>query len=128
MNTIPLPDLITPTEQTQDNMADKSHEDIWDAFKDKVNMAPKELEDWLDTEESKSVGASENGGESTGHKSGGKIVTIKRKKKADLTDADYDHMNKVVGYINRHKAQEPDEVAGSNWAYSLKNWGHDPTK
>ncbi len=108
-------------------MADKSHEEIWDAFNDRVNMAPKELEDWLKTEESKSVGDSD-GGESTGHESGRHIVKIKRKKKAELTDSDYDHMNKVVGYVKRHLAQEPKEVEGSNWAYSLKNWGHDPTK
>ena len=110
-------------------MADKSHEDIYQNFKDEVNMAPKELEDWLETEESKSVGDSDGNGESTGHKSGRKIVKIKRKNKDELTDSDYDHMNKVVGYIRRHKAQQPDgEVEDTNWAYSLKNWGYDPTK
>ena len=109
-------------------MADKSKDDIYKEFKDAVNMAPKELEEWLKTEESKSVGDSDSG-ESTGHKSGKKIVKIKRKKKADLTDGDYDHMQKVTGYVNRHLAQKPKgEVAGTDWAYSLKNWGHDPTK
>lgn len=109
-------------------MADKSHDEIYDEFYEAVNMQPKELEDWLETDESKSVGDSDSG-ESTGHKSGRRIVEIKRKKKADLTDDDYAHMNKVVGYINRHTAQRPDgDVAGTNWAYSLKNWGYDPTK
>lgn len=109
-------------------MADKTHDEIYTAFYDAVNMQPKELEEWLETDESKSVGDSD-GGESTGHRSGRRIVKIKRKKKADLTDSDYDHMNKVVGYINRHRAQRPDgEVADTNWAYSLKNWGFDPTK
>ena len=109
-------------------MADKTREDIYQEFKDAVNMAPKELEEWLDTEESKSVGDSDSG-ESTGHKSGRKIVGIKRKNKDELTDSDYDHMNKVVGYVHRHLSQKPDgDVAGTDWAYSLKNWGHDPTK
>ena len=46
--------------------------------------------------------------------------------KDDLTDADWDHMGKVVAYINRHCAQVPSDPEGSDWAYSLKNWGHDP--
>ncbi|WJY17729.1 DUF3140 domain-containing protein [Alteriqipengyuania flavescens] len=84
-------------------------------------MQPKELEDWLDTEESKSVGDSD-GGESTGHKSGRRIVEIKNTKKADLTDSQYDHMNKVVGYIHRHLAQRPDgDVEETDWRYSLMN-------
>jgi hypothetical protein len=109
-------------------MADKSKDEIYDDFYDAVNMAPKELEEWLDTEESKSVGDSDSG-EGTGHKSGRKIVRIKRKNKDELTDGDYDHMNKVVGYVNRHLAQRPNgDVSDTDWAYSLKNWGHDPTK
>ena len=109
-------------------MANKSHEEIYDDFKEVVNMSPKEIEKWLETEESKKVGYSEDGGESVGHKSGKRIIEIKHKKKADLTDDDYAHMNKVVGYVHRHLAQEPDDIEGSNWTYSLKNWGHDPTK
>ncbi|MBH9536452.1 DUF3140 domain-containing protein [Novosphingopyxis sp. YJ-S2-01] len=106
---------------------DQDRDELFKTFNDKVNMAPKELEDWLDTDESKSVGDSD-GGESTGHKSGRKIVDIKRTNKADLTDDQWEWMDKVVGYINRHCAQVPDEPEGSDWAYSLKNWGHDPMK
>ena len=109
--------------------SDDEKDDIYSDFKDLVNMAPKEIEDWLDTEESKSVGQTKDGNsESIGHKSGKKIVKIKRKKKADLTEGDYDHMKKVISYISRHKAQKPKAVEGSNWAYSLKNWGYDPGK
>ncbi|MEE4350268.1 MAG: DUF3140 domain-containing protein [Pacificimonas sp.] len=108
-------------------MADDDRDELYDEFTDKVNMQPKELEDWLETEESKSVGDSDSG-ESTGHKSGKRIVEIKRTNKADLTDDQWDHMNKVVNYISRHCAQVPDDPEGSNWAYSLKNWGHDPMK
>lgn len=107
---------------------DDKREEIWSEFRDCVNMAPQELEDWLDTEESKSVGDSD-GGESTGHRSGRRIVEIKRTNKDDLTDSQWEHMDKVVGYIHRHLAQRPDgEVEDTDWRYSLMNWGHDPLK
>ena len=108
----------------------KSHEEIWDEWKELVNMTRSELEKWLDTEESNDVGQKSGGGESTGHKSGRRIVKILDTNKGDLTDDDYDHMGKVVGYIKRHKAQGgPDEdMEHSDWRYSLMNWGHDPKK
>ncbi|KQI68412.1 DNA-binding protein [Loktanella sp. 3ANDIMAR09] len=108
-------------------MSSKSKDTIWDDWRDLVNMAPQELEDWLKTDESKSVGDSDSG-ESTGHASGRRIVKIKRTNKDALTDDQWDHMAKVVGYIKRHLAQGgPDKgVAQSDWRYSLMNWGHDP--
>ena len=111
-------------------MAD-DHEQIYADFKEAVNMAPAELEKFLDTDESKEVGQKKGGSvESVGHESGRHIVEIKRKKKADLTDDDYAHMKKVVGYVHRHLKQGgPDEdVEHSPWRYSLMNWGHDPLK
>ena len=108
-----------------------SVDEVWDDFKDTVNMSPKALEDWLETDESKQVGQKSGGsGESTGHESGRRIVEILRTKKGDLTDDDAAHMKKVVGYVARHSAQRPDkdgdELAHTKWAASLKNWGHDP--
>ena len=109
-------------------MSESENEEIYQDFKELVNLQPKELEEFLETEESKSVGDSD-GGESTGHKSGRKILAIKDKKKADLSESNYEHMNKVVGYINRHLAQKPNgDIKDSNWRYSLMNWGHDPLK
>ena len=109
-------------------MDDDKKDEVYSDFMDAVNMQPKELEEWLDTEESKSVGDSDSG-ESTGHKSGRRIVEIKRTKKDDLTDSQYEHMQKVVGYVNRHTAQKPDgDIEDSDWRYSLMNWGHDPMK
>jgi len=35
-------------------------------------------------------------------------------------------MRKTIGFIARHKAQEPANVATSHWRRSLMNWGHDP--
>jgi hypothetical protein len=108
----------------------KSDEDVYQEFKDLVNMAPKEIEEFLETEESQKVGQDSGDGESKGHKSGKRIVEIKRKKKDDLTDDDYDHMRRVTSYINRHKAQggPKDDMEHSDWRYSLMNWGHDPKK
>ena len=118
-------------------MTDKSHEEIAKAFAEAVNMTPAALEKWLQTDESKEVGYADGGPksapggkESVGHHSGRRIIEIKRKKKADLTEDDYAHMNKVVGYVNRHLKQggPKDDAVHSRWRYSLMNWGHDPKK
>ncbi|GIF72617.1 DUF3140 domain-containing protein [Asanoa siamensis] len=95
-----------------------------------VNMTPAELERWLATDDSKAVGQKpSSGGESTGHESGRRIVTLLRTKKSDLTDEDRAHMRKVVGYVKRHSAQRPKgDVTDTTWRYSLMNWGHDPLK
>lgn len=101
---------------------------IWKDFRDAVNMSPGELHDWLQTEESKSSGWADDDGETIGHHSGRRIVEIGKTHKADLTDEDYAHMRKVVGYVHRHLAQGGPEhdKAHSAWRYSLMNWGHDP--
>lgn len=106
-------------------MSDKPRDQIWDEWRELVNMSPKDIEDWLATVESKSVGDTGDAN-STGRQSGKRIIEIKRTNKTDLSDTDWDHMAKVTGYIKCHGAQVPDDPEGSNWAYSLKNWGHDP--
>ncbi|SET05160.1 DUF3140 domain-containing protein [Hymenobacter actinosclerus] len=110
----------------------KSDDDIYTEFKKEVNMTASELEKWLKTDESKSVGQDSGDGSSIGHHSGEKIVQILHKKKADLTEADYAHMHKVHSYISRHSAQggpdDKSETKTSPWRYSLMNWGHDPLK
>lgn len=105
--------------------------DTYQEFKEAVNMAPKELEQWLESDESQSVGQkSSEDAESTGHASGRRIVALLRTKKADLTEDDEQHMAKVVSYVHRHLAQAPtkEDVETSRWRYSLMNWGHDPLK
>lgn len=107
--------------------ADETDE-IYDAFYDAVNLQPQELEEFLETDDSKSVGDRDDG-ESTGHESGRRIVELKRTHKADLTHDQFRHMKKVVNYINRHLSQRPDgDVEDTPWRYSLMNWGHDPLK
>lgn len=108
---------------------EQDHETIYKSFDEAVNMPPAAIKKWLDTDESKSVGQKDGGSESVGHKSGKRIVEIKRSKKADLTDEDYAHMQKVVAYVARHSKQRPKgDVEGTPWRYSLMNWGHDPLK
>lgn len=100
-------------------------------FGEAVNMAPAELERWLRTADSRKVGYKGKDGaakESVGHASGRRIVAILRKPAAELTDDDYAHMRKVVGYVRRHSAQRPENTVTSRWRYSLMNWGHDPLK
>jgi hypothetical protein len=95
-----------------------------------VNMSPAELERWLEAEESRGVGWTHEGEkEAVGHQEGRRIVAIKRKKAADLSDDDLAHMRKVVGYCHRHLAQRPKgDVTETRWRYSLLNWGHDQLK
>ncbi|WP_436757667.1 DUF3140 domain-containing protein [Streptosporangium sp. V21-05] len=98
-------------------------------FDHAVNMTATELESWLETEESKSVGDKSGGDESTGHRSGRRIAEILRKRKGDLAEDDYTHMRKVTGYVRRHLKQRPSgDVRETPWRYSLMNWGHDPLR
>ncbi|MGW8063879.1 DUF3140 domain-containing protein [Streptomyces ziwulingensis] len=109
-------------------MDGEDRKETWDGFHELVNMTPAEMEKWLDSDRSKDAGQHQDGGESTGHASGRRIVEILRTRKGDLTDDDYRHMRKVVGYIRRHLAQRPSgDVRDTRWRYSLMNWGHDPT-
>ncbi|CAM5593404.1 MULTISPECIES: DUF3140 domain-containing protein [Streptomyces] len=106
---------------------EEQHQEIRDGFRELVNMTPSALEEWLATDDSRAAGQHKDGGESTGHASGRAIVDVLRKKKGDLSDADYAHMRKVTGYIRRHLAQRPSgDVRDTRWRHSLMNWGHDP--
>ena len=110
-------------------MTAEEQEEIYQEFKEKINMSPSEIEDWLNTEESKSVGIDSGDGESKGRKSAKRIIEIRRKNKDELTNDDYSHMKKVNAYVKRHSAQKPSgDIEDSNWRYSLMNWGHDPMK
>ncbi|SIN08541.1 DUF3140 domain-containing protein [Micromonospora cremea] len=107
--------------------------DTYREFTEAVNMKPGELSSWLESDESKQVGwhkgGSSGGGESVGHESGRKIIDLLRRKRGDLSEGDYKHMRKVVGYVRRHMAQRPSgNVRDTKWRWSLMNWGHDPLK
>lgn len=111
-------------------MGKMDREEIRRRFDEAVNMDSAELEEWLETEESRRVGWKADGrSESIGHASGRRIVGLLREAaEGRLTDDDYAHMRKVTGYVARHRAQRPENIVTSRWRYSLMNWGHDPLK
>jgi hypothetical protein len=111
-------------------MDEQEKKEVRDEFRRVVNMAPKELEDWLGSEQSRSVGQVREGeDEAVGHQSGRRIVALRRARQAELSEDDYAHMKKVIGYVHRHAAQRPKgDVSDTRWRYSLMNWGHDPLK
>ena len=111
-------------------MEDSERKKRRDDFLAVVNMTSAQLERWLETDESRSVGFVRDGDrEAVGHRSGRLILEIRDRSVDDLDDDDYAHMRKVVGYVHRHLAQRPKgDVTETRWRYSLMNWGHDPLK
>jgi len=106
----------------------QDHQSTIAEFRQAVNMTPKELESWLQTQESQEVGQKDGDSESIGHKSGQRIIQLLHKKD-DYTEDELSHMKKVISYVHRHTAQKPSgDVEHTRWRYSLKNWGHDPLK
>lgn len=97
-------------------------------FHASVNLSAEELEAWLETPESRRVGFKKDDGESVGHASGQRIVSILRWPEDQADPDDLAFMRKVVGFVRRHRAQEPANIVTSRWRYSLMNWGHDPLK
>lgn len=95
-----------------------------------VNLTSTELAAWLETPESRRVGMVRRGEtESVGRQSARRILAIRAKTAEDLTEADYAHMKKVIGYCRRHLAQRPwGDVTDTRWRWSLMNWGHDPLR
>lgn len=100
-----------------------------------TNLTQSELRDWLETPESRAVGTVRRGEtESVGRQSARRILAIRDTAVEDLTDADYSHMRKVIGYCRRHLAQRPaayrtgGDVTDTRWRWSLMNWGHDPLR
>ncbi|HQZ13443.1 MAG TPA: DUF3140 domain-containing protein [Devosia sp.] len=97
-----------------------------------VNMEPADLQSWLGTGASHTVGWPPDraeGVESVGHAAGRRILSILDTAAGSLSDDDYRHMRKVAGYVARHLKQRPrGDVSHTRWRYSLMNWGHDPLK
>jgi hypothetical protein len=112
------------------HLSPEDEHEIRREFERLTNMPQGELRAWLETPQSHKVGMVRKGEtESVGRQSAKKILAIRDTKAADLTDADYRHMRKVIGYCRRHLAQRPwGDVTDTRWRWSLMNWGHDPLK
>jgi len=122
------PESLTQIRGDEGSSASEQEEKVTE-FETVVNMTAHELENWLDTEESKSVGQENETGEIKGRQSGKHIIEILSKNKTDYTEDDYQRMQKVVSYVHRHAAQQPSgDIENTPWRYSLMNWGHDPLK
>ncbi len=80
-------------------MAKKSDEQVVEEFQEAVNMGAGELEEWLETDGSRSVGQKDGGSESRGHESGRKIVEILKKDESDYSEDDVSHMRDIVSYV-----------------------------
>lgn len=123
------PDTLSPSGQDESDSQANEHADTVQEFMAAVNMSAGEIEDWLATDESRSVGQKDESGHIKGRQSGQHIVEILRKNQADYSEDDIQRMGKVISYIHRHTAQRPSgDVENTRWRYSLMNWGHDPLK
>lgn len=124
------PNALSKSGNSESSQGNNSgHKEKIQEFEEAVNMSAKEIEDWLETDESKSVGQENSDGKIKGRESGKHIVKILNKNKSNYTDEDFERIKKVVAYVHRHLAQKPSsDIESSNWRYSLMNWGHDPCK
>jgi hypothetical protein len=100
----------------------ESDEDIERDFASLVTMSARELADWLETEESKSVGWHQEGeAEAIGHQSGRHIIAIQRGSGA-LTEDDRAHLRKVVA---SHQAAPCATPAPRCRAHALALFAHE---
>jgi len=110
-------------------MAGLDRAGVYRLFGTLVNMTAGELAAWLESDESRRVGWTRPGeSESVGRQSGRHILRILRSAEAELDEGDYRQMRRTIGFIRRHRAQEPANIVTSRWRYALMNWGHDPLK
>jgi hypothetical protein len=63
------------------HLEDNEKKKIYSNYKELVNMPASAIGKWLKTDESKKVGWDSGDGESVGHKSGEKIISILHKRK-----------------------------------------------
>ncbi|KAI0756172.1 hypothetical protein C8Q80DRAFT_13675 [Daedaleopsis nitida] len=96
----------------------KSKEEVIAQFNEEVNMSVEELEQWLEDPKSRKAGTG------VGIESGHKIIEILRKNPTKdpekYDEEDLEHMRKVVGYTNRHLAQE-DHLKNDKTPEELEN-------
>ena len=109
-------------------MSRTSDDEARAAFAQIVNMTPREIEAWHQTEQSRSVGQDSGDGVCVGVKAGQRTIQLLRIKRAP-NDYDIKHMRRVMSFINRMLSQSPRKNREtSRWRYALMNWGHDPLK
>jgi Protein of unknown function (DUF3140) len=105
----------------------KVSDEVRDEFHQVVNMASRELEDWLRTA---SAGEqTESLPDRAGGPAGPQIVHVLGKRRSDLTDDDIELMEAVIGRIRTERGDPPEPKAGdAAWPHRLMSLGHDPLK
>ena len=109
------------------------HDAVWRAFHDAVNMdAGRDRGVARHRARARKVGFKrDRRAKASATPRGGGSCAILRADRAELDGGDYAHMRKVVGFVERHRAQGPHDeyrIPTSRWRYSLMNWGHDPLR
>ena len=120
---------------------EKERDSLYKEWSKLVNMGPKELNDFIDSEEGKEAGLSRkesgkagaSGGKiKSGRDSARAIVRMLQRKKDSWKDNDWEWAKRQINFINRMKGakgpmREPDGKA-TRKLLALKIWGHDPEK
>jgi len=98
-----------------------SQRDVLSAtFRNLVNLAPRELELFLDSDAAKALGP-----ESPAE--GRVVIRLLRTPKEQLSDEDVATLSRVVDDIKARRADRPDgDVQQSAWRLELMSRGHDP--
>lgn len=102
-------------------------DELWDDFHRVVNMTSRELQDWLMVEAAGEE--TETDPEHAGPPIGHQVLSILRKRRADLTPDDVHVMEKVVRRVMSERREDLEPVAGqAAWRHKLMSLGHDPLK
>jgi len=137
------PGQICPSEKDRLNevVQDEEKDSLYKEWSKLVNMSPKELEDFIDSDEGKEAGlsrkesgkAGSSGGKiKSGRDSARAIVRMLQRKKDSWKDNDWEWAKRQVNFINRMKGakgsmREPDGKP-TRKLLALKIWGHNPEK
>jgi RimK family alpha-L-glutamate ligase len=131
-----------PSETARLNeVADEEKDALYKEWSKLVNMGPKELDSFIDSDEGKEAGLSrkesgkagaEGGKIKSGRDSARAIVRMLQRKKDTWKDNDWEWAKRQINFINRMKGakgpmREPDGKP-TRKLLALKIWGHDPEK
>lgn len=132
----------TPGQKLSEEDKEKEEQDaVYKEWSKLVNMGPKELENFIDSDEGgeaglsrKEAGKAGSGGKkiTSGRDSARAIVRMLKRKKTDWTANDWKWAKKQINFINRMKGakgkmREPDGTP-TRKLLALKIWGHNPEK
>lgn len=114
--------------------SDKEKDEIYEEWKDLINMSEKELKSWAEDKDrlKASLSRDEAGDIQSGYDSLHRIKRRVDEPQKEWSDEDYDNAAQEIGFNSRMLGNEPGDVVSgtgmSKWEISLRNWGHDPSK